>query len=265
MPPSPTVASAHETPTLVLLLVATLSVAPLVPPAFAAAPAVVAAGLLAAAVRAGHGPAIDLGLAVTATLSLLAIPNAWLTWPAPLLAGLAVYAALVRRGWWRGAAAKSVAWWRRGTIDRGSVGLAIAFAVVASVALVLWWTLAAPDLRDLSDRLPAAHPAWLVLGGLTFSMANALAEEAMWRGVITHALAQTIGRAWVVLIVQAASFGLVHVHGFPRGVLGVALAAVYGLMMGELRRRTGGLLLPWLAHIVADVTIVSVVAALALG
>jgi hypothetical protein len=55
-----------------------------------------------------------------------------------------------------------------------------------------------------------------------------------------------------------------HLHGFPRGWSGVALASVYGLMMGALRQRARGLLAPWVAHLFADLAIV-VIRAAALG
>jgi len=35
----------------------------------------------------------------------------------------------------------------------------------------------------------------------------------------------------------------------------VALAAVYGLMLGAMRLRSGGLLAPWIAHVLTDLVI----------
>ena len=56
-------------------------------------------------------------------------------------------------------------------------------------------------------------------------------------------------------MLQATSFGVARAHGFPRGVTGVLLAGVWGYLLGLLRQRTGGLLAPVLAHVVADGTI----------
>ena len=63
----------------------------------------------------------------------------------------------------------------------------------------------------------------------------------------------TSGRTAV--LVQAAAFGLLHLSGFPGGAVGVGLAAVYGVMLGVLRRRAGGLLAPYVAHVAADLTV----------
>ena len=71
--------------------------------------------------------------------------------------------------------------------------------------------------------------------------------------------------AAAIVGIQALSFGVAHIQGFPRGALGVALAAVYGLLLGVLRLRAGGLLAPVLAHIGADAVIYALILATALG
>jgi hypothetical protein len=53
---------------------------------------------------------------------------------------------------------------------------------------------------------------------------------------------------------------LAPANGVQRGLVGMALAAVYGLMTGHPRQRSGGLLAPWLVHVLADVTIVAILA-----
>jgi membrane protease YdiL (CAAX protease family) len=249
----------HAALAVVLGLVALISFVPMAPRLGVIAMALGAAMLTAYAWRHRLEAARALGVVVTAALGMLAIPQVWAAWPLPLLAALGMYAVLARGGQF-GPPAR---WWRRGTVDGRNLLLAAGFAVVASIALVAWWKLTSPDLSDLRGRLPAVHPALLVAGAVVFSMANALAEEAMWRGLITDALARTIAIPAVVLVIQAASFGFVHYRGFPRGLTGVGLAMIYGLMMGELRRRSDGLLVPWLAHIIADLTIVAVVVLLA--
>jgi membrane protease YdiL (CAAX protease family) len=59
---------------------------------------------------------------------------------------------------------------------------------------------------------------------------------------------------------QAAIFGIWHYHGIPSGLPGVALTFVYGLVMGLLMDYGGGLLLPILAHSIADYFIFVVIA-----
>jgi membrane protease YdiL (CAAX protease family) len=66
------------------------------------------------------------------------------------------------------------------------------------------------------------------------------------------------------LLLQASAFAALHYQaGFPRGVAGVALTFVYGLVLGVLRCRTGGLLIPFLTHVLTDLVILAIVVALA--
>ena len=50
-------------------------------------------------------------------------------------------------------------------------------------------------------------------------------------------------------------FGLGHLHGYPPGPLGAVLAGLFGLALGLLRLRTGGLGLAIAVHVSADATI----------
>jgi membrane protease YdiL (CAAX protease family) len=69
----------------------------------------------------------------------------------------------------------------------------------------------------------------------------------------------TFGPGWVSIAVQALGFGVWHFYGFPGGVVGVGLATIFAAMMGVLRRRSRGMLVPWLAHTCADATIITII------
>jgi len=97
-----------------------------------------------------------------------------------------------------------------------------------------------------------------VLLAVVFSMINAAVEETIYRGVLLHALDAALGAGWAAVGVQAAPFGLMHLHGFPRGWIDVGLATIYGLMMGILRRRARGMLAPWVGHVAVDTSIVAI-------
>jgi len=103
----------------------------------------------------------------------------------------------------------------------------------------------------------------LIVGGLIFSMVNAAVEEGAYRGVIMHALDTSLGPGFAALLLQALAFGAVHIGGFPRGWLGVGLACIYGLFMGFIRQRAGGMFAPWIAHVFTDVVIAGIVVLLA--
>jgi hypothetical protein len=63
------------------------------------------------------------------------------------------------------------------------------------------------------------------------------------------------------VLLQAAVFGVLRVNGFPRGWIGVGLAFAFGLLMGLIRRGTGGRV----AHICTEVVIVAIVLLVARG
>jgi CAAX protease family protein len=107
-----------------------------------------------------------------------------------------------------------------------------------------------------------AMPLWLFpVAGLAFAAGNAAMEESIYRGVIMQSLDSAAGAGALSILIQAWLFGCMHfLHGFPNGLWGVAMTFLYGVMLGWLRRRTRGMLVPWLAHVVADLVIFIIVA-----
>ncbi len=153
----------------------------------------------------------------------------------------------------------SLSWVRKGTIDGPSLILILITVVVSSGALLLW----AFGTDNLGVGVGMAKgflrfPKLLVLavGVPLFALVNAFAEEIVFRGVMQNALSKAFPRRPIVLILQASAFAAFHVAGgFPNGYAGYVMAFVYGLMMGHLRDRTQGLLVPYCAHVGADLTI----------
>ena len=106
------------------------------------------------------------------------------------------------------------------------------------------------------------NPIWLLVpGALIFALLNAAIEEAAYRGVVLAALDVALGPGVAAIALQAIAFGALHVHGFPRGALGVGLACLYGLALGALRRRSGASW-PWIAHALTDLVIAGIVVGL---
>jgi membrane protease YdiL (CAAX protease family) len=196
---------------------------------------------------------IGLPVGVLAVLEVMAMPLWW---------GVALMAVVIRfTPWLRG----STGWWRAGRLGSGEIVLALAISAVTAVALVVWQRVMQPDLADLVELIPAVHPVLIVVVGLLFASINALVEEVLYRGVLLDALDRTIGVGTAALLLQAVVFGLHHFEGFPRGWVGVGLATIYGLAMGVVRRYSGGLLAPWVAHVLADIAVYAILAIIAFG
>jgi membrane protease YdiL (CAAX protease family) len=95
----------------------------------------------------------------------------------------------------------------------------------------------------------------------TLALINAICEEVTSRWFWWQEFA-TCYENPVPNLAQAAIFGIWHYHGIPSGMTGVMLTFVYGWIMGELKERVGGggLLLPILAHAIADYYIFTTIA-----
>jgi membrane protease YdiL (CAAX protease family) len=153
---------------------------------------------------------------------------------------------------------------RWGSFDAGICLLSVAAWFLAAGALVSWYVLLRPNIVDIVKAyVPALPLGLLITGGLIFSMVNAAVEEGAYRGVFLHALDSTLGAGFAALLLQALAFGAIHIRGFPRGWLGVGLACIFGLFMGVIRRRGGGMFAPWIAHVFTDVVIAGIVLLLA--
>jgi membrane protease YdiL (CAAX protease family) len=181
--------------------------------------------------------------------------------PVILTLGLLGYAGIVRIvSWLRGTAT----WARWGSFDVGVCLLSVGAWLLAAAALVSWYLLLHPNISDIVKAyVPALPLGLLIAGGLIFAMLNAAVEEAAYRGVFLHALDRSLGSGFLPLLLQALAFGAIHIRGFPRGWIGVGLACIFGLLMGVIRRRAGGMFAPWIAHVFTDVVIAGIVLFLA--
>ena len=146
-------------------------------------------------------------------------------------------------------------WWTLGHIPWRST---IVCAAVTPFALVTWVVVMTPDIHDLLRKIPHVSLPLLCAGAVLFMFVNATGEELIWRGLFQDRLS-LLFKPVAGIAIQGVSFGAQHAHGFPRGMIGVTLAGVWGLMLGWLRRRSGGVLAPISAHVVADATVAAIV------
>jgi membrane protease YdiL (CAAX protease family) len=184
------------------------------------------------------------------------LAGAWRIWPAYLVVPLLIALALAFSA---GFKRDFLATFKLGRLGQTEWGLIALIAAVAATALIGWVVLLQPDLSRFREMLPDWPLLALIGAGLGFSVINAILEEVIWRGILQRWL-MTFMSPLAAVLVQAASFGAVHYNGFPSGVVGMGLAAVWGGMIGGLALRSRGLIAPIVAHIAADVVIFAVVA-----
>jgi uncharacterized protein len=258
---SPRASSGRGEGPIVLALTALLTIVSLLSPGRAAA----AAGLAAFALtviawkRRARG-ASSLGLLFVTCLALALAGFG----PQQVVFGMAfaLYAIVAYRvSWFR----EATCWLTVGRVETHIMALGCAFAAVSGAMLLLWYVTARPDLADLVRTFIPDWPLWLLVpAAFAFSVVNAAGEEAAYRGVVLGALDTAGVTAATALVLQAVAFAALHFRaGFPRGLVGIALTFVYGLVLGELRRRAGGLVAPFITHVLTDLVIVTIVLALA--
>ena len=220
-------------------------------------PAAVAAVLLGLTFALGRAAPAARSLAVLTCLLCLALTTR-LLWQVVMLLVLPAFWGITRI---RPGLAASPDAYRKGSVPFGAT---LAIGMITPGALLLWRCWAAPDLADVvSAYVPPVSWLLLVLGGLGFALLNATLEELLFRGLLQDRLVALWGPGARAVVVQAVVFGICHAHGVPRGGWGVLMAGTWALLLGTLRQKTGGLLAPVLAHIVADASIAGIVIALA--
>ena len=129
---------------------------------------------------------------------------------------------------------------------QGRALMAKEHAVIAALAF----------LNALCEEITARHfwyKAFEVYSCLSAS------TNTTWNTLSTSTISSWLSTQQSANMAQALVFGLWHYQGIPSGVMGVALTFIYGFIMGLLLQFGQGLLLPVLAHTMADYFIFSVI------
>ncbi len=177
-------------------------------------------------------------------------------WVARILIAVGV---LVLISWLIPSVRKIMPAFKLGKIDRAGFMYAILTVIVSTAALFAWKTLAKPDIAGFITTAMDIDSRLILPAIIVFPIFNAIAEELMFRWLFWEALEQLIDKSAVIILIQAIIFGLAHYAGFPSGWLGAGMAFCYGLMLGFIRFKNKGLLMPTITHIFADLVIIIIV------
>jgi membrane protease YdiL (CAAX protease family) len=89
--------------------------------------------------------------------------------------------------------------------------------------------------------------------GIIFSIISPLIEETLYRGMYYDATKHNSFLSWIV---PALAFSMTHYqNGFPRGLVGIALTFIFGIMMMNLRLLTNSIFPSLIVHMLCDITI----------
>jgi uncharacterized protein len=251
--------SRPEERSAIILLIIISIVRPFVPGSFVWGLAIGQLILLVRAIPGYDWNTVRLGI-LLCSLTLFSVIPGTRRWPWMFLIPVLLYWTLVQSF----RPLRLTAAWLR--VGHPTLPIWIAAATVAvgsAVSLLLWFKLARPDVKWQPGLIPTWSPGKLVLLGLGFALFNAAVEEMIWRGVIFDALERSGMPLALVVLMQAISFGVVHLHGFPSGSAGILLASAYGVILGFLRAQTRGLLVPFVTHAVTDSSIFGILVYLA--
>jgi len=95
---------------------------------------------------------------------------------------------------------------------------------------------------------------------LLFSIFNATWEEVIFKGILWNGVKKLSNSFIIINLFQGLLFGIMHLHGFPSGIIGACLSGIYGLLIGFIREKSNGLLAPIVTHFFADITIFIIIA-----
>jgi membrane protease YdiL (CAAX protease family) len=136
--------------------------------------------------------------------------------------------------------------------------VAVVLTALTVAVLIAFQYFAQPDLSDLAKLIPVDAIGSVPLAWLIFSILNALLEELIFRGILYGALTAEWSPP-VAIGATAFLFGVVHLYGYPPGIVGGILAAGFGLALGWLRWASGGLGLAIACHVCADAAIFGII------
>lgn len=127
--------------------------------------------------------------------------------------------------------------------------------VVPGVVILYLWPIARQEHADLAQLFALLNldDRWFTAFAVYACLVNPFLEESFWRGCFNN-------RSWLPAPIDALFSGyhalvVIPVLSAPFVVLLFLAMLVVGWLLRTLRRLTGGLLIPLLTHLIADIAI----------
>jgi membrane protease YdiL (CAAX protease family) len=197
---------------------------------------------------------LDIGMSQEALIGVTVV----LGWS---VVGVGLWLWLRLRGAWQPDWHAGHAPWSTLKASMAGVGGALGGFVVMQlmVAAVVGITGQEPPEQEIFELLSDPMLAWVI--GATAVLAAPIVEEIVFRGVVMDVLRRRWGW-WTSALVQAAIFSAIHIETLTSATMFVTLAML-GFIFAWLRRVTGSLVAPIVAHLVFN--LISLVLSLAVG
>lgn len=147
--------------------------------------------------------------------------------------------------------------WKTMGFTRRNIGRALLWGAGSGILLmvVIWFTTEHKLAPFFALQLIVGIPIWLLI--------MSPFQEFFFRGWLQPRFVKSLG-VWPGLVVTSISFAVWHLcPAFEQAqivpimsVFGMTLTTVMGLIFGYVFRRTGNIVAPWLAHVLAGLTLV---------
>jgi hypothetical protein len=104
------------------------------------------------------------------------------------------------------------------------------------------------------------QPTWRLLQSsifwiLVFSATNSFGEEMIYRIGIVSPLKGLLS-PMTIFVISAILFGIPHLAGMPKGLIGATMAGVLGLVLAKALYETNGFFWAWAIHFIQDIIII---------
>ncbi len=136
----------------------------------------------------------------------------------------------------------TIGWWHKDSVDSKLILQMLLAVGISGIGMFIYLKMNTSSIDRFIGMLPEGSFIFLIGMGIAYALLNAVVEEYIFRGMIWNALEKIMTNKSLVILSQAAIFGITHYWGLPGGISGVVLIFTWALYLGYIRQKTGGIL-----------------------